>query len=105
MATENELPATKQNIAKEIEIKINEKLRKLTLQTALNFHAKFRVETLVSKIYNSVYVEFYPKFVLIEKHLRTCMPMIYLFQNRMNQLDMKLDNIEQEEVCPCCLMG
>ena len=48
VATENELAATKQNLAKEIKIKINQKLKNSTLQIAANFHAKSPVETLVS---------------------------------------------------------
>ncbi|XP_065575516.1 PC4 and SFRS1-interacting protein-like [Artemia franciscana] len=76
VATQNELAATKKNIAKEIEVKIDEKLKKSSLQTAANFHAKFPVETLVSEINDTVHVETYPKFELIEKHLETCIRMI-----------------------------
>jgi BMFP domain-containing protein YqiC len=95
VATGNELAATKQNLAKEIERKINEKLNKSTSQTAANIHAKFPVETMVSEIYDAVHVEFQPEFELIEKHLKTCMHKIDLLQNRVNQLELKLDDIEQ----------
>ena len=44
MAIENELVVTKQNRANEINIIINEKLKKLTLETAANFHDKFPVK-------------------------------------------------------------
>ena len=96
MATENELVATKPNLANEIEIKIDERLKKSTLQTAADFHAKFPVETMVSEIYDAVYVEFCPKFQLTEKHLKTDMRMIDLLESRGNQLELKLDDTEQE---------
>jgi hypothetical protein len=51
---------------------------------------------MVFEIYDAVHVEFYPKFDLIENHLKTYMHMIDLLHNRVNQLELKLDDIEQE---------
>lgn len=51
------------------ESKINEQLKKLTLQATTKFHAKFPVETIVSEINNAVYFEYYPKFELIKKNI------------------------------------
>ena len=66
------------------------------MKTAANFHAKFPIETQGSEIYDAVHVEFYPKFELTEKYLKTCMHLIDLLQNRYNQLELKLDDTERE---------
>jgi hypothetical protein len=63
------------------------------LQTTANFNPKFPVKTMVSEIYDAVHVEFYPKFDVIEKHLKIYMHMINLLQNRVNQLELKLDDM------------
>lgn len=87
--------ATKKNLSETIEKKIAEKL-KSTGSTPAASTAKFPTETMVSEIHDAIIIEFSPKFNIIEKQLKSYLHAIEILENRVTQLEAKVDDYEQE---------
>ena len=94
-ATEQDLLTTKKNLSETIEKKIAEKL-KSTGSTPAASTVKFPTETMVSEIHDAIIIEFSPKFNIIEKQLKSYLHAIEILENRVTQLEAKVEDYEQE---------
>ena len=53
------------------------------------------VDTIVSEVYDSIVVEYNPKFEKLEKSLKTLKTLIGNLEERINRIEMRLDDYDQ----------
>ena len=89
MATEIEIARTKDNLRKDIETEVQTRLA--TIDTA-----KFLVENIVLVVYQSIIVEYTPKFTEIEKQLKSMKSHLESLDDRILRIECCIDDIDQD---------
>ena len=85
--TQQELEAVKANLRDEISRKVSDRIKNQLPHSA---------ESKISDVYDSLMVEYSPKFDFIEKQLKSLKNSFMILEERVKKIESRLDDIEQE---------
>ena len=86
--TQQELEAVKANLRYEISCKVSDRIKNQLPHSA---------ESIISDVYDSLMVEYSPKFDFIEKQLKSLKNSFMILEERVKKIESRLDDIEQED--------